>query len=66
MMSEFILILCSSLAMVFAGMAVNEAMIPPDLITYEQQAQDKALCEQEIKRSEQCVPVMMWLPEASQ
>ena len=36
------------------------------VITYTQQRQDKELCERDIKRSERCVPVMMWLPEAAQ
>lgn len=39
---------------------------PNDLISYWQQRQDKELCERDIKRSERCVPVMMWLPEAVQ
>ena len=35
-------------------------------ITYEQQEQDKEQCERNIKRSEHCVPDIIWLPVASE
>ena len=34
------------------------------LVLYADQREDKAKCEESIKRSEQCVPSILWLPEA--
>ena len=34
-------------------------------INYEQQEQGKEQCERNIKRSEHCVPDIIWLPVAS-
>ena len=35
-------------------------------ITYDQQEQDKEQCERNIKRSEHCVPDIIWLPVATE
>lgn len=63
---QIIGLILSCLVMFVLGFLVGVPTVPSSAITYEQQHQDKELCERDIKRSERCVPVMMWLPEVTE
>lgn len=65
-MLRHIVVFVYSVICFMLGAAAEYYSKPVWAITYEQQHQDKELCERDIKRSERCVPVMMWLPEAVQ
>ena len=65
-MFDFLSGIALTLAVVAASWIVNANTISEaDYITYEQQGYDKEQCERNIKRSEHCVPDIIWLPVAS-
>lgn len=55
-----------ALAFISSEPGYHDDMTVKGYVSYPQQRQDKELCERDIKRSERCVPVMMWLPEVAQ
>ena len=65
MLDLFIGVACT-LAIVAASWIVDANTIgEAGYITYEQQEQGKEQCERNIKRSEHCVPDIIWLPVVS-
>ena len=65
-MWDFIFGVAITLAVVTASWVVDANIVgEAGYVTYEQQEQDKEQCERNIKRSEHCVPDIIWLPVAS-
>jgi hypothetical protein len=60
-MKDFISAVCGGF---FALLSYTLFAYANGLVLYADQREDKAKCEESIKRSEQCVPSMLWLPEA--
>ena len=65
-MFDFLLGVAITAAVVGINLMVYNTDVSEDgFITYEQQEQDKEQCERNIRRSEHCVPDILWLPVAS-
>lgn len=57
--------LCITIAFCFIDPDLQEDYaISRGLATYTSQLEDKETCERDLKRSEECIASILWLPEA--